>query len=323
MQPPNEVRGFVHKRILGRALTFGASFVPGGSTVLAVGKQLLSSRRAPPPPLQLPRRFTRPPVSVRIPPPPPDGDEAVGIRQMLRLPPSRPPSIPPVNPVREAAAALKPLPPVRIPRPRQRIPQVAPVIDHRPAVAPPIRSFVEPTRRAPMPVHRRAEAAARRFFPNTLDRFAPASIRAPREKRCIWPSHLDAQTGQCIVGTMAGRDVGPGEVGDAVMGRYGAAYFPSSMLVDRAVCLPGDVVGDDGLCYPKGKKGMRRMHPPGRKPLLTGGDMKAIARASRAAGRLERTTKRLQKLGMIKKPASRARAATKLPAHQHQITSGG
>lgn len=129
---------------------------------------------------------------------------------------------------------------------------------------------------------------------------------------CIWPSHRDEQTGKCIVGTMAGRDVGPGEVGDAVMGRYGAAYFPGSMIIDRAVCLPGDVVGDDGLCYPrKSLKNSEREWPRGRRPLLTGGEMRAISIAARAAGRMTRTAQRLQELGMIQKPIVRKRQKKK------------
>ncbi len=126
------------------------------------------------------------------------------------------------------------------------------------------------------------------------------------DEGCVWPSHRDEQTGRCIVGTMAGRDVGPGETGDAVMGRYGAAYFPGSMIIDRAVCLPGDVVGNDGLCYPKRSlKNSEREWPRGRRPLLTGGDMRAISIAHRAGARMTRAAGRLQDMGIIKKPIVR------------------
>jgi len=92
-------------------------------------------------------------------------------------------------------------------------------------------------------------------------------------------------------------------VGDAVMGRYGAALTPGSMVIDRAVCLPGMVLGDDDLCYNKGQiSNKQRQWPRGRRPLLTGGEMRSISVAARAAGRLERTTKRLQKIGLMKKP---------------------
>ncbi len=92
--------------------------------------------------------------------------------------------------------------------------------------------------------------------------------------------------------------------GQAIMGKYGAALIPGSQIVDRAVCLPGMQLGDDGLCYNKANiSNKQRMWPAGRKPLLTGGDMRAISVAARAGRRLEGATKRLQRMGMMKKPA--------------------
>jgi len=131
----------------------------------------------------------------------------------------------------------------------------------------------------------------------------------------------DPVDGKCkfALGEQVGRDDTP--PGDVVMGRYGAGEVPGNMVVNRAVCRPGMVVGDDGICYNRSQlKNSEREWPRGRRPLLTGGDMRAIATAARAGRRLERTTKRLQKIGMMKKPAARAR---RLPPHQHQITSGG
>jgi len=93
-------------------------------------------------------------------------------------------------------------------------------------------------------------------------------------------------------------------VGDAVMGRYGAALVPGSKIIDRAVCLPGMHLGDDDLCYNKGQiTNKQRAWPKGRKPLLTGGEMRAITVAATAGRRLERASKRLQKIGLMKKPA--------------------
>ena len=101
-------------------------------------------------------------------------------------------------------------------------------------------------------------------------------------------------------------------VGEAVMGRYGAALQPGSQIIDRAVCLRGMQLGDDGLCYNKSQiSNKQRMWPKGRRPLLTGGDMRAISIASRAGKRLERTSKRLQAIGLMKKPAPRGRAPGK------------
>lgn len=111
------------------------------------------------------------------------------------------------------------------------------------------------------------------------------------------------------------------EVGEALMGRYGAALVPGSRIIDRAVCLRGMQLGDDGLCYNKSQiSNKQRMWPRGRRPLLTGGDMRAIAIAARAGKRVEATTKRLRSMGMIKAlPKGRGRRA--LPAgHQATLT---
>ncbi len=81
---------------------------------------------------------------------------------------------------------------------------------------------------------------------------------------------------------------------------------PGSRIVDRAVCLPGMVVAKDGLCYNRSQiKNSERMWPRGRRPLLTGGDMRAISIAARAASRMTRTAVRLQEIGLIKKPIAR------------------
>ncbi len=123
---------------------------------------------------------------------------------------------------------------------------------------------------------------------------------------CIWPAKR-LPSGECVLGERKGRDLPSGfDVGEAVMGQYGAALMPGSMPVDRAVCLRGMQLGNDGLCYNKSQiSNSQRMWPKGRRPLLTGGDMRAISIASRAGKRLERTTKRLQTMGMLKKPTSR------------------
>jgi len=125
--------------------------------------------------------------------------------------------------------------------------------------------------------------------------------RAP----CDFPMVRD-RDGRCrkpTSGEFGGEQFG---VGEAVMGRYGAALEPGSMIVDRAVCLKGMQLADDGLCYNKSQiSNKQRMWPAGRKPLLSGGDMRAISTAARAGRRLEGATKRLQRLGMMKKPTPR------------------
>jgi len=141
---------------------------------------------------------------------------------------------------------------------------------------------------------------------------------------CRDPALVRASDGHCVApgsphhrqhfGGVEGGFVQP--VGDAVMGRYGAGLTPGSMIIDRAVCLKGMQLGDDGLCYNKSQiSNKQRMWPAGRKPLLSGGDMRAISIAARAGRRLEGATKRLQRLGMMKKP-TRPRAA-----HRHAIAA--
>ena len=122
---------------------------------------------------------------------------------------------------------------------------------------------------------------------------------------CDFPMVLDS-AGRCRMptsGEFGGEQFG---VGAAVMGRYGAAIEPGSQIIDRAICLKGMQLGDDGLCYNKAQiTNKQRMWPAGRKPLLSGGDMRAISIASRAGRRMELATKRLQRMGMMKKPARR------------------
>jgi hypothetical protein len=95
--------------------------------------------------------------------------------------------------------------------------------------------------------------------------------------------------------------------GEAVIGRFGAALVPVMQSRNVSRCIPGMVLGRDGLCYNRKdlRKDERKWVPP-RKPLLTGGDLNAISRAARAASRMKTQQKRLQKLGLLPK-ASKGR----------------
>jgi len=145
---------------------------------------------------------------------------------------------------------------------------------------------------------------------------------------CKDPRLVMAPDGHCVSpgsGHAAAHGIGdvPGTVttpiGDPVMGRYGAGEIPGSMIIDRAVCRSGMQLGDDGVCYNKAQiSNKQRMWPAGRKPLLSGGDMRAIGIAARAGRRLEGATKRLQRLGMMKKPA-RGRRSVAPPVHQRLL----
>lgn len=119
----------------------------------------------------------------------------------------------------------------------------------------------------------------------------------------------DPAFGACVspkspVGSKALAD----QFGEAVMGQYGAGLVPGNRMTDVAVCPRGTVLGKDGICYNKRDlRNSERMWPRGRRPLLTGGDMRAIATAAAAARKLQAKTKQLQGLGMLKKPAPRRR----------------
>lgn len=114
-----------------------------------------------------------------------------------------------------------------------------------------------------------------------------------------------------------GGETGFQEFGAAVMGRFGAALEPGIKTTDTRVCPRGTVLGVDGLCYNhRDIKNSERAWPRGRRPLLTGGDMRCISVAASAAKKLERKTKQLQSLGMLKKPSPRTTRRA-LPAAHH------
>lgn len=304
-----ESRGFLHKKILGAAVKFAAGLIPGGTTALGI-VQSIRGRSAPAPRKRVAPRPPREPFpNVGFASRPILGIDPPGVRRLIPIvrPVVRPPSIPPVNPVRQAVIQAKPVEPVKAALlPSIQIHRALPATRQVPSVAPraPI-SFRSPA----MPIHRKSDRALPAFLTGGGD-------------GCFIPGQRRDQFGNCsfFIGEQLGRDDSP--MGETVMGRYGAAYVPGNMVVNRAVCLSGDVVANDGFCYPKKAiTNKEREWPRGRQPLLTGGEMRAISVASRAAGKFERTQKRLQKMGMIKKPAPRRAIASK--GHQHAIVSGG
>jgi hypothetical protein len=85
--------------------------------------------------------------------------------------------------------------------------------------------------------------------------------------------------------------------GQPVLGHYGVAMTPSAVERVKLRCPRGMVLGLDNMCY--NKRNLRadeRKWRPGRRPLLTGGEMNAITVAARAAGKLERSKKRIRKV---------------------------
>jgi len=151
---------------------------------------------------------------------------------------------------------------------------------------------------------------------NVLRGRCETKTRAP----CDFPMVRDSM-GRCRTptsGEFGGEQFG---VGEAVMGRYGAALQPGSMIIDRAVCLKGMHLGNDGLCYNHGAiTNKQRQWPRGRRPLLTGGDMRAIGIAARAGAKLDRTTKRLRTLGMMK-ALPKGRGNTRAHAHAKPVAA--
>lgn len=102
--------------------------------------------------------------------------------------------------------------------------------------------------------------------------------------------------------------------GDAIAGRYGAGFVAGSRISDTAVCPRGTKLGNDGICYAK-LANKDRMYPRGRRPLLTGGEMRAISIAARAATRVKSNNKRLMSLGLL--PKASRRAPAKVAHHHH------
>lgn len=99
-----------------------------------------------------------------------------------------------------------------------------------------------------------------------------------------------------------------------MIGASATAPLRETQIVRR--CGRGNVLAIDGLCYDrKLLRKDQRMWPPGRKPLLTGGDLNAISRAARAAGRMKTQQKRLQKLGLLPKPKTTQRRIAPVSHH--------
>jgi hypothetical protein len=85
----------------------------------------------------------------------------------------------------------------------------------------------------------------------------------------------------------------PSGMGQLVTGYYGIGVVPRVEARTHRECPRGFKLGRDGVCYEHLARS-QRMWDPGIKPLLTGGDRAAIARAARAARALERSKKSLK-----------------------------
>jgi len=112
----------------------------------------------------------------------------------------------------------------------------------------------------------------------------------------------EAGFGGLVRRTLPGGGTGLQETGrGSLVGGMGG-WVPVEIPTSRASCGRGAVLGKDNLCYDKRSiRNSDRMWPKARRPLLTGGDLNCISKASRAANRMKTQTKRLQKLGMLPK----------------------
>jgi len=122
---------------------------------------------------------------------------------------------------------------------------------------------------------------------------------------------------QLLPGGQSGAERG----GAAVMGQYGAAMVPTVDAVRTLDCLPGMVLGKDELCYNRRDiTNKERKWPKGTRPLGTPGEMAALRKAASFGRRMETTVKRMQKIGVLKKPSrGRSRGAAPRP---RQLTAG-
>ena len=116
----------------------------------------------------------------------------------------------------------------------------------------------------------------------------------------------------------------PDQFGEMVSGQFGAGLEPAIRDTMTRICPRGAVLGKDGLCYNKRDiPNSQREWPRGRRPLLTGGEMRAISIAASAAKKLQRKQKQLMSLGLLKRPAVRRARALPAGHHAHVAHDGG
>lgn len=125
--------------------------------------------------------------------------------------------------------------------------------------------------------------------------------------------------GGCMSADPRARPPSQDGFGGAVMGPMGmAGLTPQIRSTATRICPRGAVLGMDGLCYNRSSlRNSDRMWPRGRRPLLTGGEMRCISVAASAGRKLQRKVKQLQSMGMMKRPAARGRRQLAAGHHAH------
>ncbi len=147
----------------------------------------------------------------------------------------------------------------------------------------------------------------------SADRCRQRGLRMGPGGRCVGPGTVVVDPTALLPGGRPGVTSGFASV-VPMIGEVAVAPLIETQRVRR--CPRGRVLAIDGACY--NRKDLRkdqRMWPPGRKPLLTGGDLNAISRAARAAGRMKTQQKRLQKLGLLPKPKPAQRRIAAVSHH--------
>lgn len=161
-------------------------------------------------------------------------------------------------------------------------------------------------RRSFAPRAERGAAAVLRAIPGPLGELAGTAFAEPRGVTAAVPAA-----------------VGPDQFGNMVMGQFGPALEPAIRDTMTRICPRGSILGTDFLCYNKGEiTNRQRAWPRGRRPLLTGGEMRCISIAASAAKKLQKKQKQLISLGMLKRPASR-RAPRLAPGHHAHVAHDG
>lgn len=154
-----------------------------------------------------------------------------------------------------------------------------------------------------------------RIITDTIAKILPQGRCNPpavmRNGICQTPTPGVVGFGQRVIpGGATGFEVAPAncsDFGEAVNGQFGVALVPATCQQTTHRCPSGAVLGRDGLCYNKSQiSNKERLWPQGRRPLLTGGEMRAISTAASAAKKLQRKQKQLISMGMLPS-ASRGR----------------
>lgn len=145
---------------------------------------------------------------------------------------------------------------------------------------------------------------------------------APLATGC--PTGYVWRNGQCekegIVGwgqrTIPGGATGVAPYQPGYVAGYGVpGSSPQARQQTTLRCLPGMVLGRDNLCYPKRMlRPSDRKHPPGTKPLLTGGEMKTLRKIGSLQKKVQKAWTTAGKPG--NRPAPKKKFAP-APHHHH------